>query len=237
MSSELRRKQTYLIGMIGLTGGFSLAISGTSRTLVRVVSPPRLQKVSWSAVTCKTGQSSYLRQITLTNLYAFPSATLESTDFTNLGFQYPAQLPQGPLERCHNIRHPWTRALWLKLTIQVFCNFLKPSNYGKRRETNFLSINWPERNDISVGYVLLVPRGIYKSDSRGSEFVFTVSTGHRNRYLYSVSIATVFEDMFSILAFFGDEYIYATFILTAEQTFKVQNFRWTMFENIAAKLR
>ena len=153
MSSELRRKQTYLIGMIGLTGGFSLAISGTSRTLVRVVSPPRLQKVSWSAVTCKTGQSSYLRQKTLTNLYAFPGATLESTDFTNLGFQYPAQLPQGPLERCHNIRHPWTRALWLKLTIQVFCNFLKPSNYGKRRETNSLSINCPERIDISIGYL------------------------------------------------------------------------------------
>ena len=63
MSSELRHKQTYLIGMIGLAGGFSLAISGTSRTLVRVVSPPKLQKVSWSAVTCKSGQSSYLRHM------------------------------------------------------------------------------------------------------------------------------------------------------------------------------
>ena len=63
MSSELQHKQTYLIGMIGLTGGFSQAISGTSRTLVRVVSPPKLQKVSWSAVTCKSGQSSYLQHM------------------------------------------------------------------------------------------------------------------------------------------------------------------------------
>ena len=44
--------------------------------------------------------------------------------------------------------------------------------------------------------------------------------------------------MFSILAFFGDEYKYAKFIEMGEPTFKVQNFRWTIqFENIAAKLR
>ena len=38
--------------MIGLTGAFSLAMSGTNSTLVRVVNPPRLQNVTWSAVTC-----------------------------------------------------------------------------------------------------------------------------------------------------------------------------------------
>ena len=82
-------------------------------------------------------------------------------------------------------------------------------------------------------FLILAPCGIYRSDSRGSEFVFAVSTGQRDRYLWPVSIATVFEDMFSILA-----YKYAKFIETAEQTFKVQNFRWTIqFENIAAKLR
>mgnify|MGYP000135069477 CR=1 FL=1 len=87
-------------------------------------------------------------------------------------------------------------------------------------------------------FLILAPCGIYRSDSRGSEFVFAVSTGQRDRYLWPVSIATVFEDMFSILAFFGDEYKYAKFIETAEQTFKEQNFRWTIqFENIAAKLR
>jgi len=38
--------------MIGLTGTLSLAMSGTNSTLVRVVNPPRLQNVTWSAVTC-----------------------------------------------------------------------------------------------------------------------------------------------------------------------------------------
>ena len=37
--------------MIGLTGGLSLVMSTTSRTLVRAVRPPRLQNVTWSAVT------------------------------------------------------------------------------------------------------------------------------------------------------------------------------------------
>lgn len=87
-------------------------------------------------------------------------------------------------------------------------------------------------------FLRLAPCGIYRSDSRGSEFVLAVSTGQRDRYLWTISIATVFDDMFSILAFFGDEYIYAKFIEMREQTFKVQNFRWTIqFENIAAKLR
>ena len=51
----LRRKSiftTYLMGMIGLTGGLSLPMSGTSSTLVRAVKPPRVQNVTWSAVTC-----------------------------------------------------------------------------------------------------------------------------------------------------------------------------------------
>ena len=34
-----------------MTGGLSLVMSTTSRTLVRAVRPPRLQNVTWSAVT------------------------------------------------------------------------------------------------------------------------------------------------------------------------------------------
>ena len=45
---------TYLFGMIGLIGGLSLAMSGTNSTLVRAVNPPRLQNVTWSAVTCNS---------------------------------------------------------------------------------------------------------------------------------------------------------------------------------------
>lgn len=48
----VRHTNTYLFGMIGLIGGLSLAMSGTNSTLVRDVNPPKLQNVTWSAVTC-----------------------------------------------------------------------------------------------------------------------------------------------------------------------------------------
>ena len=41
-----------MFGIIDLIGGLSLAMSGTKSNLVRAVSPPRLQNVTWSAVTC-----------------------------------------------------------------------------------------------------------------------------------------------------------------------------------------
>ena len=60
--------QTYLIGMIGFTGGLSLAMSGTSNIRVSAVSPPRLQKVTWSAVTCG-GKSVMLSIFTIPVFY------------------------------------------------------------------------------------------------------------------------------------------------------------------------
>ena len=89
--------QTYLIGMIGFTGGLSLAMSGTSNIRVSAVSPPRLQKVTWSAVTCG-GKSVMLSIFTIPVFYT-PNTRQAPSDC----YRFPTPPPPPPPPASSNL--------------------------------------------------------------------------------------------------------------------------------------